>query len=125
VTPERRAQVEALKDLVLRVFLSLGNGIPGSVVEEEEDEEAGQVTLTWPRLGQFIVVGVPVEKPSILGPKFVPGYEVGFIEVSNNYPREPDDAEPVTYSTQESMPDAVVDFAALFVRAIVRNITSG
>ncbi len=125
MTPERRKEVEALKDLVLRVFLSLGNGIPGNIVEDEEDEQEGQVTLTWPRLGQFIVVGVPVEKPSILGPKFVPGYEVGFIKVSNNYPREPDDAEPVTYSTQESMPDAVVDFAALFVRAIVRNITSG
>lgn len=112
-----KSSLDSVRGLLTQVFLSLGNAL--CVADPILDEEDGKLVVSFPRLGQYIILNAPVPVRTIGGVKTFPGYVVGYVKVIHGGRSHPDDCEEVDTLRTQSLRNAVEEFAALFVRNIV------
>ncbi len=112
-----KSNLDTVRGLLTQVFLSLGNAL--CVADPTLDEEEGKLVVSFPRLGQYIILNAPVPVRTVGGVRIVPGYVVGYVKTIHGGRRRPDDCEEVDTLRTQSLRNAVEEFAELFVRRIV------
>lgn len=116
---ELKHQLETVRGVLTTVFLSLGNAL--CVADPLVDEDDGKLTVSFPRIGQYIILGAPVPVRTIAGTRTVPGYVVGYVKIIPGGRSHPDDCEDVDTLRTQSLRDAVSEFTRLFCDNIVRG----
>lgn len=102
---------------VLALCHYIGRPELGAPVMRMEDEPA----VDFPQLGVWATHGeeFPVILKSITGDRAVAGYCVGYVKTQNNYPHEPDEAEPVEFLRTTDVYAAAEAVIQLHLRFVV------
>lgn len=116
----KKDKVEILNGVLLRVFQSLGNAF--AVLNPDIDAESlgeGRAIVSFPRIGQYIIVDAPCVVRVIGGHRVVPGYVVGYYKLTTATRHQPSESEDVDTLSTVSLQAAVQEFVNLFTRGIV------
>lgn len=117
--PQVHQRVKAFEDVILAVFHSLGNALPASVTHKDESLGDGQIMVTFPRLGQYVIVDYRVRVRTIGGFRMVPGYCVGHLKNVPGGRSHPDEIEDVDVLVTVSLRDAVQAFVSTFTGSVI------